>query len=561
MTGQSPNLKVAVVSEKGRRDENQDWLSWTQSPWGELFIVADGMGGYKGGARAAQMTVEGIEKRLTKSPVEVPFVQALKEAIQETNAEVHRAATSGDPETEKMGSTVVVALVSEGKVQVGHVGDSRAYILKKGSALRGSHLVRLTKDHTSVQQMLDAGIITLKQAKEHPDSHILSRAIGSKPEVEVEIGELKEWSPGDALLMCSDGLSGFVEDQEIKKVLDETAEIQQIPNALVNLALNAGGNDNITVQFVRLESPRQTALLPNRPKPRRQLPLAAMASAALILFSILFWPTIAKRLVPPFSGPSNSLPGGGPSAGANRPGNGAVNPPGNGAVDPPGNGAVNRSGGNGVVTPPPPAPAPAPKIASFTAEPATVQQGGESVLRWRTENADTVSIRPGPPDQRPTSTFKVKPGVTTTYTASAKGRGGTVEKSITVEVRTPSPVTVAILVVPSASTDAAELKTAIDSANNLSSKPEGYVIQADAAATAPQLETIDESTWIYYTDDSMKDFAPKLGEELGKFGMDFLNLDRRTGMYPTSKAELRAFVEEQLGGKKPHLLLIVQPSH
>ena len=162
MSNRDPEMEVAVLSEKGRREENQDWMSWSRVPWGELFIVADGMGGHKGGALAARMTVEGLEKHLRDQPAEWPFLKAFQEAARKTNEEVYRSAHSGNPETEKMGSTVVVALISNGKAQVGHIGDSRAYLFRNGK------LRLLTKDHTTVQRMLDAGMITAEEARNTP---------------------------------------------------------------------------------------------------------------------------------------------------------------------------------------------------------------------------------------------------------------------------------------------------------------------------------------------------------------------------------------------------------
>ena len=257
-------LEVAVSSEKGLREENQDWLSWTETPRGELFIVADGMGGYKGGARAAKMTVDLVEKYLKEAPADMPFGKALDDAVRRTNVEVHQAAHNGDPDTENMGSTLVVALVSDGKVQVGHVGDSRAYLFGKG------RLRRLTRDHTRVQQMIDAEMITRKQARNHPESHVLSRAIGSRPEVEMDVSPPHKLEEGDALLLCSDGLSGFVQDSKIRKVLEQQKDAQQVAGDLVSVALAAGSNDNITVQYVRFGKTireRTTTRLPIPPQP------------------------------------------------------------------------------------------------------------------------------------------------------------------------------------------------------------------------------------------------------------------------------------------------------
>ncbi|HVQ14422.1 MAG TPA: protein phosphatase 2C domain-containing protein [Vicinamibacterales bacterium] len=254
-----PKVEVAVASEQGLRDENQDWLSWTQTPRGELFVIADGMGGYKGGALAAKMTVDTVEASVSEAPPESSFGKAVTEALSEANREVHLLAHSGNPDTENMGSTALVVLLSDGSAHIAHVGDSRAYLL------RNNKLQLLTRDHTRVQQMIDAKMLTPEQARNHPESHLLSRAIGSREEVEVEISGPVPLNIGDALLLCSDGLSGFVTDEEIHKTLKKHRDVQRVPQELVNLALSAGGNDNITIHFVRVDGTvrkRVTARMP-----------------------------------------------------------------------------------------------------------------------------------------------------------------------------------------------------------------------------------------------------------------------------------------------------------
>jgi protein phosphatase len=254
-----PKVEVAVASDQGRREENQDWLSWTQTPRGELFVIADGMGGYKGGALAAKMTVDTVEASVSDAPPEWSFGKAVTEALSEANREVHRLAHSGNPDTENMGSTALVVLLSDGRAHVAHVGDSRAYLL------RNNKLQLLTRDHTRVQQMVDAKMLTPEQARNHPEGHLLSRAIGSRAEVEVEISGPVPLEVGDALLLCSDGLSGFVTDDQICKALNKHRDVQLVPQELVNLALSAGGSDNITIQFVRVDGTvrkRVTAKIP-----------------------------------------------------------------------------------------------------------------------------------------------------------------------------------------------------------------------------------------------------------------------------------------------------------
>jgi protein phosphatase len=294
-TNGNAEMQVAVLSETGRRAENQDWMSWSRIPWGECYIVADGMGGYKGGALAARMTVEGLESYLKAQPADRPFEQALQEAVSRTNAEVYRAAQSGNPETDHMGSTLAVALISGNQLLVGHIGDSRIYLVRRGK------LKLLTTDHTSVQRMVDAGMITEEQARGHPEAHILSRAIGSKPDVEIEIGKPIPLESGDGVLLCSDGLSGYVKDQQIEKLVSGTSDVQRIPKQLVDLALESGGDDNVTVQFVRYGRPerrgrRRTAIY-GASQSKRGRRASRIATGAVLLAGILLaLPPIRMRL-------------------------------------------------------------------------------------------------------------------------------------------------------------------------------------------------------------------------------------------------------------------------
>lgn len=130
MPGQTPEMIVGARSDTGKvRDENQDRMTRTQVPLGDLYIVADGMGGYKGGALAAQLTIQTVEEQLRLVPAGSPPEAAITAAIEAANLRVNTEATSGNPETEKMGSTIVLLLVTGGQAYVAHVGDSRAYLM------------------------------------------------------------------------------------------------------------------------------------------------------------------------------------------------------------------------------------------------------------------------------------------------------------------------------------------------------------------------------------------------------------------------------------------------
>lgn len=246
MTSNEMKLEVGAICRIGNvRKENQDRMSAILVNLGQLYIVADGMGGHKGGALAASMTVEGLERHLRAASVDVPVADVIKAAFDKTNQVVYERAHSGDANHEGMGATATILLLQGDTARFAWVGDSPLY------RFRGGKLHQLTKDHTKVQRMVDAGIISLQQAFDHPDASVLERAIGHRPNVDVEIGSEFRLQPGDGILMCSDGLSGYIVNSRIETVLRSKATVQEIPEELLALALEAGGEDNITIQYIQ----------------------------------------------------------------------------------------------------------------------------------------------------------------------------------------------------------------------------------------------------------------------------------------------------------------------
>jgi protein phosphatase len=269
MNSHQAQWEVGAHSETGYvRSENQDRMSGTQVPLGQLYIVADGMGGHQGGALAAELTVQGLQQYIGEAPAHASVEEAIQTAFTKTNDTVYRQAHAGEPTTEEMGSTAVLLLISGQVARVAHVGDSRAYLYRKG------RLKQLTTDHTIVQKMVQAGMLKPAEATNHPNASVLDRAIGSKPSVEVDISDPVRLNAGDAVLLCSDGLSGYVAEPEIASVLQGQATVQEIPERLVKLALQKGGEDNVTVQFIQYGT-RQEAQLPARNQPRFWLQMIA----------------------------------------------------------------------------------------------------------------------------------------------------------------------------------------------------------------------------------------------------------------------------------------------
>lgn len=250
------NLRVGAKSHTGNvRTENQDRMGRFFSPFGELYVVVDGMGGHKGGATAAAMTVDGLEAHLRTIPQGTSPEQALQIAAQRTNAEIYQKASDGNPETANMGATLVLGLVTGARLLIAHAGDSRAYLFRDGK------LSRLMRDHSVVQRMIDHNILTQEQARDHPDSNVITRAFGQKPEIELEVSAPFDLKEGDAVLLCTDGLCGYVDDQTIERVISGQTDAQQIADALIELALSVGGEDNVTVQFLQFGQRRRKAVI------------------------------------------------------------------------------------------------------------------------------------------------------------------------------------------------------------------------------------------------------------------------------------------------------------
>jgi serine/threonine protein phosphatase PrpC len=286
-------IRAGAESAKGLREENQDAMTRFLSRYGEVILVADGMGGHQGGATASDMVAKRYRLHLESMPPNMPLAEALQHATARVNDEIYERGHSGDPTVAGMGSTLVLAVLVQGphgwEVTVANAGDSRAYLVRDGV------LRQLTKDHTAVQRMIDAGLLTEANARNHPNASVLTRALGQQQGTTVEVYPPVSLQGGDGLLLCSDGLSGYVVDAEISRVIASAADPNNVVRGLVETALRSGSDDNITVQFLRIgERAAAPARMPVPP------PVAAVASsrrtgrlvalAVVIAAAALAWP-------------------------------------------------------------------------------------------------------------------------------------------------------------------------------------------------------------------------------------------------------------------------------
>jgi protein phosphatase len=236
-------LSSFAGSDVGRlRSGNEDSYFCGQT----VFAVADGLGGHQGGEVASAAAVEPLARldgRSFKDAGEA--AEALAAAIREANeAILDRAA--GDPALYGMGTTVTAAVAGDRYLQLAHVGDSRAYLL------RGGTLEQLSTDHTVVGELVRRGRLTPQQAAVHPERSILTRAVGLDPRVPVDLPDPLEVQPGDQVLLCSDGLTEAVADGRIAELLSTAPDGQAACRSLIDAANDAGGPDNITVVLVRV---------------------------------------------------------------------------------------------------------------------------------------------------------------------------------------------------------------------------------------------------------------------------------------------------------------------
>jgi protein phosphatase len=224
----------AYATDTGRqRSANEDSV-FVRAP---LFVIADGMGGAQAGEVASKTSVESFDRPLPDAPPE----RVLKQTIEGANRAIHKLART-DPNLAGMGTTTTAAILDEGaeEVAIGHVGDSRAYRLRRGT------LERLTRDHSLVEEMRRKGQLTEAQAEDHPQRSIITRALGPEPEVEVDLQTVPALA-GDVFLICSDGLTTMLDDEHIERLLARATSMPAAVRALVDEANRAGGRDNISV--------------------------------------------------------------------------------------------------------------------------------------------------------------------------------------------------------------------------------------------------------------------------------------------------------------------------
>lgn len=270
-------VEVGSLSDPGQvRELNEDYFGTPETMEisldlverrGRLYAVADGMGGHAAGEVASRQAISTLFKGYYASP-SAEIIERLQEAIETANAEVH-AQASLDSAKAGMGTTLVAAILQGDDLYVANVGDSRAYLVREKS------IEQITRDHSWVNEQVQAGVITEQEAREHLYRNIITRSLGTKPDVDIDFFQRKV-QPGDVLVLCCDGLSNEMEDDEIARIVSAT-DPQEAAQALIDLANQRGGPDNITTIVVKIGEVVKAPLL--------ALPLAIGGGLAVILIA------------------------------------------------------------------------------------------------------------------------------------------------------------------------------------------------------------------------------------------------------------------------------------
>lgn len=231
-----------------KRAVNQDFMYCSENSVGSfrnLFIVADGMGGHKAGDYASKLCVEQMVQSIEKSEQKTP-VSLFEEAVDAANGAVYSESQEHE-EFEGMGTTLVACTMQEDTLYVANIGDSRLYLL------RDDDIMQITEDHSLVEEMVKQGNITESEARVHPQKNIITRAVGIDQSVQADFFEVEIY-PDDIIMLCSDGLSNMIEDEDMEYIIKHSESLQDAGETLVARANENGGSDNITVVLAKVSA-------------------------------------------------------------------------------------------------------------------------------------------------------------------------------------------------------------------------------------------------------------------------------------------------------------------
>ena len=240
-------MEYAYLTDPGKvRDHNEDSVIIVKNHNNEILLaVADGMGGHRGGEIASSIVISNIGKEfkeLGKLGNKEDAILWIKNVVSEANVQIYKY-TEENPESQGMGTTIVLAVLTDEYLLFGNIGDSSGYVYKDNA------IHKITNDHTLVNLLLKSGEITEEEAKDHPRKNVLMKALGATTTVEMDIFDVE--TDVEGIFLCSDGLTNMLDDEQIAKVLNEETTPEEKVNKLIVKANNRGGTDNISVAFLK----------------------------------------------------------------------------------------------------------------------------------------------------------------------------------------------------------------------------------------------------------------------------------------------------------------------
>jgi protein phosphatase len=291
----SVEIEIGNLTDVGRkRTHNEDYYGFFKASEEVLAVVADGMGGHTSGEIASRMAVEIIYENYSKERDDKDVLEALRSAFQVANFTILQKSLEQES-LNGMGTTATALVLKGDQAFVGHMGDSRAYLL------RDSTVSQLTKDHSVVERMVDQGLLSREEANRHPQKNVIYKTLGVNMDVEVDLLGPIPVTINDIFLLCSDGLTNFVSDQELLAIVTKESP-QRACETLIHLANQRGGHDNITVQILKVgKSKKALASLLDR---RRFWFVLGLILLILLLLNglVLIAPELLKNL--PFISPA-----------------------------------------------------------------------------------------------------------------------------------------------------------------------------------------------------------------------------------------------------------------
>ena len=259
-------IEFSQLSHPGLvRPRNEDYLGYVlpDSPalvrsHGWLFVLADGVGGQQQGEVASRAAVEEVIAGFRRAPAMEHHRPLLTRLVQAANARIFDTEALAGPAGAGMASTIVVCALRFDRATIAHVGDSRCYLIRKGEARL------ITNDHTVANEQFHLGILSAEEAKSVPTRHVLSRSLGGNLFVKVDVNEVQV-QPGDALLLCSDGLHGAVGSAELARTISQGADLEAVASELVASANRQDGSDNVSVQLIAVRTVERSGMYRGRP--------------------------------------------------------------------------------------------------------------------------------------------------------------------------------------------------------------------------------------------------------------------------------------------------------